>query len=256
VPDQPQPAGLGAICAGCGRTLAPGAPFCGGCGRATPVGLRGVAERAQRQSRGAARSVLSIAATFAGALAVLLLARPLADRPEAHLLAVEAGLLAVGVLGVLIQGGDAWRASLAGPSRGRTLLAGLGVGLVAFAINSGYVELLQLARPAGETPPPTERAALFFELACLVVLTALGEEWLCRGVLWQALERVAPTTVTVVLSALHFGLLHTLNGGFLFEVPRRFVFGLLLGILRARTGSLGPCMLAHGANNLLAVLID
>ncbi|HVS20160.1 MAG TPA: CPBP family intramembrane glutamic endopeptidase, partial [Planctomycetota bacterium] len=81
-------------------------------------------------------------------------------------------------------------------------------------------------------------------------------EWLCRGVLWQALRRVAPTAVTVALSALLFGLLHALNGGFWLEVPHRFVFGLLLGWLRARSGSLGPCVIAHGANNLLAVLLE
>lgn len=253
--DQPEPARLGSACAGCGRALAPGASFCGGCGRATPIGLRAVGERSRREALRTSRSVLSIAATFTGVLVVLLATLPLIERPSVHFLASEGGLLAVGVLGVLAQGGDAWRASLAGPARAPAALLGLGVGLLAFALNLGYVELLALARPDGVPPPAIERAPLFLEFASVVVLAALGEEWLCRGVLWQALERVAPAAATVVLSALLFGLLHALNGGFLFEVPHRFVFGLLLGALRARTGSLGPCVVAHGTNNLLAVLL-
>jgi membrane protease YdiL (CAAX protease family) len=189
-------------------------------------------------------------------LAVVLAVQRIGQRPAFAFLTYEVGLLAAGALGVIAQGSGAWRASLAGPSRARALLAGLGVGLVAFALNSGYVELLDLARPADVPRAPIDRPPLFLELAIVVVLAALGEEWLCRGVLWQSLERVAPTAVTVVLSAVLFGFLHALGEGFLFEVPHRFVFGLLLGALRARTGSLGPCILAHGANNLLVVLLD
>ncbi|HVS18930.1 MAG TPA: type II CAAX endopeptidase family protein [Planctomycetota bacterium] len=253
MPDQPEPARLSARCAGCGRETARGAAFCAVCGRATPAGLRAVAERSRDESRRASRSVLAIATTFGGVFAVLIASALLAEGPALHFLAREAGLLLVGALGVLAQGGDGWRASLAGATRARTAVLGLVVGLAAFALNLGYALLLAQALGGGEPLPLPERS-LFLEFASVVVLAAFGEEWLCRGVLWQALARVAPSAATVVLSALLFGLLHALNGAFWLEVPHRFAFGLLLGWLRAHSGSLGPCVIAHGTNNLLAVL--
>ena len=43
--------------------------------------------------------------------------------------------------------------------------------------------------------------------------------------------------------------------GYVLELPHRFVMGLLLGWLRARSNSLAPCVLAHFTHNLLAILI-
>jgi len=256
VRDQPEPARLSARCAGCGGELARGTAFCTGCGRATPAGLREVAERSQRELARARRSVLAIAVAFAGVLAVLIAVS--AAQPDAalQLLLVEGGLFAVGLAAVRVQGGNAWRASLAGPTRARTAALGLGVGLVGYAISAVWVLLLQRAYEGGAAPPEASAPPLFLVFATVVVLTSLVEEWLCRGVLWQALERHAPRATTLALSAFLFALLHLLGGAAWLEVPHRFVFGLLLGLLRARGGSLGPCVIAHGTHNLLAVLLQ
>jgi len=129
------------------------------------------------------------------------------------------------------------------------------VGLLAFALNSAWVLFFERVLGGGASAPAPGAQELFVMLGAMVVLPALVEEWLCRGVLWQALARHAPRSAVVFLTALLFALLHVLGGWSWLEVPHRFATGLLLGLLRARSGSLGPCVIAHGANNLLAVLL-
>jgi membrane protease YdiL (CAAX protease family) len=255
VRDQPEPARLSARCAGCGRELAAAAAFCSACGRATHVGLRAVGERARAQTREARRSVLAIVLAFAGVLAVLLAASATRDGSAAAFLVGEGGLFAVGLAAVAVQGGDAWRASLAGPTRASAAALGLLVGLLGVALSSAWVALLEGVLEGGAAAPALSAQALFVVLGVTVVLPALVEEWLCRGVLWQALERHAPRASVVFLSSLLFALLHMLGGWSWLEVPHRFALGLLLGCLRARSGSLGPCVIAHGTHNLLAVLL-
>ena len=107
--------------------------------------------------------------------------------------------------------------------------------------------------PEGETEalPP---GSLALTLLSMVALPAVIEEWTDRGVLWVALRELAGPVGTVVASALLFGLSHAWNGGGLFEVPHRFVCGLVLGALRERTGSLAPSIVAHATLNAVAVL--
>jgi len=61
--------------------------------------------------------------------------------------------------------------------------------------------------------------------------------------------------VAIFLSAALFALVHGLNGGFLLELPHRFVGGVVMGWLRHRSGSLVPGFLAHLLNNVLAVAV-
>jgi hypothetical protein len=85
------------------------------------------------------------------------------------------------------------------------------------------------------------------------VLAPLLEEWLCRGVLWAACRRALSEGGAIFATAAVFGVLHGLQGHL--AIPHRFVFGLALGWLRARSGSLVPGVLAHALNNLLAVVV-
>jgi membrane protease YdiL (CAAX protease family) len=87
------------------------------------------------------------------------------------------------------------------------------------------------------------------------VLPALIEEWMCRGALWVALRPIAARGTTILTTAALFATLHGLNGGFVLELPHRFVMGLLLGWLRARSASLWPCVLAHFLHNATVVVV-
>ena len=93
----------------------------------------------------------------------------------------------------------------------------------------------------------------FEAVVAIVVLPALIEEWLCRGVLWTAVRRGASAAATILVTATLFALLHRHGARAAYVVPTQLALGLGLGWLRARTGSLVPCMLAHGAFNASAV---
>ena len=89
----------------------------------------------------------------------------------------------------------------------------------------------------------------------MAVLPALVEEWTDRGVLWLAIRPLVSERMTILATALVFAFMHGLDGSFLLGFPHRFVAGLLLGWLRARTGSLVPCILAHFLHNFLSLVL-
>jgi len=93
----------------------------------------------------------------------------------------------------------------------------------------------------------------------LVVVVTLGpffEELCFRGLAFAAIARssaaraLPAVPIATVVSALLFTLIH-------FELVRIGVLltiGLILGVLRARTGRIGASVVAHGVNNLVAVV--
>jgi len=93
----------------------------------------------------------------------------------------------------------------------------------------------------------------------LVVVVTLGpffEELCFRGLAFAAVAKssaargLPAVPVATIVSALLFTLIH-------FEVVRIGVLltiGLVLGVLRARTGRIGASVVAHGVNNLVAVV--
>ncbi len=106
------------------------------------------------------------------------------------------------------------------------------------------------------TPAPVSEAAYLLTAmtpgslvvtgAAFAMLNALVEELLFRGVMLDHLQRVSPTWVAVGMQAVAFGMLH-LNGypygpG---GVALAAIYGMLLGILRVRTGGLLACWIAH-----------
>lgn len=85
----------------------------------------------------------------------------------------------------------------------------------------------------------------------IILLAPLKEELLMRGILFGWLRRRVGIRRGMVLCALLFSLLHlNLLGGLAF-----FVSGLVFALLYERTGSLAPCMIAHGEGNLISVAI-
>jgi len=81
-----------------------------------------------------------------------------------------------------------------------------------------------------------------------VVLAAVCEEILFRGLLMQLLARGGRWWTAIVVSAVLFAVFHL---DFIGLLPRTLL-GVYFGILVWRSGSIFPAMLAHGANNLLA----
>ncbi len=98
--------------------------------------------------------------------------------------------------------------------------------------------------------------ALRIPLALLVVsIGPMVEELLFRGVLLSAIARYSGNGVAIVLSALLFACVHLPDLSFLwYALPNLALLGLILGWLRVQSGSIWPAVVAHGMNNLLAVV--
>lgn len=81
-----------------------------------------------------------------------------------------------------------------------------------------------------------------------VVLAAICEEILFRGMILQLLARSGRWRAAIIISSVLFAVFHLDPIGLL---PRTLM-GAYFGLLVWRSGSIFPAMIAHGANNLLA----
>lgn len=93
-------------------------------------------------------------------------------------------------------------------------------------------------------------------LALLVVsIGPLVEELLFRGVLLSSISRHLGNGWAVAVTALVFACVHLPDLSFLwYALPNLALLGLILGWLRVQSGSIWPAVIAHGMNNLLAVV--
>jgi membrane protease YdiL (CAAX protease family) len=129
-------------------------------------------------------------------------------------------------------------------------------------LSIGLMELQSLVLP----PPPeyleafralhralAPRSALdgLVSVAVIAIGPGLGEEIVTRGVLLPSLTRALRPWGAVVLSALLFAAMHLDPYRFLFTLT----IGLVLGVVRLRTGSLWPPIVAHVSLNTLTFLV-
>jgi len=96
---------------------------------------------------------------------------------------------------------------------------------------------------------PSRTTEFAANVAMLAVFVPIVEESLTRGLGFFLLEPFGRSTA-ILGTALAFAVAH----GAVVDLPWVLATGLGLGYLRARTGSLYPCLLLHGAVNAIAVL--
>jgi membrane protease YdiL (CAAX protease family) len=114
----------------------------------------------------------------------------------------------------------------------------------AMAIGADELLITQVVRALTATPPLT--------LVALLVLGVLGpiaEELVFRGLLYGWLRGFLPFWLTAILTSVLFGLVH----GEWAHVIVATILGFALAVIRERSGSLWPPILAHCVNNLVAV---
>ena len=88
-------------------------------------------------------------------------------------------------------------------------------------------------------------------LAAVLVFAPLTEELVFRGALWRFLSDSWGRGAVLVLTSLLFAAYHWNPAHIVGIVPTAF----FLGGLRASSGSIGPCVLAHAVNNTLGVTL-
>ncbi len=87
----------------------------------------------------------------------------------------------------------------------------------------------------------------------LVVAAPFFEEIFFRGFLFEGLRYSAlEENGTIVITALFWAAIHLQYD--LYAISIIFVMGVVLGLLRSRTGSIWPCILMHALNNLIATI--
>ena len=115
--------------------------------------------------------------------------------------------------------------------RSRALAAGLATGAV-------------LLVPVVVSPLSGRPLASFWEWAAIAAVIATLEEIAIRGVLYRRWSEEAGPVMAIVAGALVFALIHLPRYG-LGAMPLDAAVGLALGGLRALTGRVLPCAVAH-----------
>jgi membrane protease YdiL (CAAX protease family) len=115
--------------------------------------------------------------------------------------------------------------------KGRALVAGLMVGAILLA-------------PVVSGPLSTRPWGAFWPWAAVAALVATVEETSIRGVLHRRWTGEAGTVAAIVVGAAVFALIHLPRYG-VGAMPLDAAVGLALGGLRALTGRVWPCAVAH-----------
>jgi membrane protease YdiL (CAAX protease family) len=85
----------------------------------------------------------------------------------------------------------------------------------------------------------------------VVVIPALSEELFFRGLLQRGLTRRYGAGIGVGITSVLFGVVHAMPAAIVYAS----VAGLVLGLVRLRTGSVLPCIALHGAFNAVPILL-
>lgn len=274
--------GVTASCSTCGRPVAAGNRFCGFCGAELhPAGAPGRASDVPWGAGDVVKATLVAAAIVAGLIVALAIARAVTgpydpSRPEAsdpfaggEVLGLSAAMalavflevvfLAVALWFTVLRRGAALRRLGFVRPRGRApYLLALGAWLGGAAVAAAW---LLITEPLGWgflEPPESAQDVLDSSggqfVVPLIVVGLLGpfcEEVFFRGFALAGFAKRFGPARAVVLSALLFGLFHLSPG---LVVPT-FIFGIVLGWLYTRTGSILPSIAAHSFQNILALAL-
>ena len=150
-----------------------------------------------------------------------------------------------------------WQASLA--SWKTLLLYGVGSWLAIFIIFLGYDKIYALLTHAPLPSQPTQaligkakHASVWLAFATITLVLSVTEEIIFRGYCLDALRKRFSGKIAVPISAFAFSLIHFQA---LYFVPL-FGFGLVLGWVRLKTGSLRLPMVLHVLNNGLFLALS
>lgn len=240
--------------------MRPSARFCPSCGAPTDEEVAERNARGRQLTRYDGRAVAAIATIFAGTVFAVVAVWRLGLAGLLESLLAKAvtffGLVTLsGLVAIVLLGRGAAVASFARPGRAVWCLTGAALGIAAFGFSYFYVGGLYSLRGLGELFEGIDRYPLDLPtVVSIAVLPALFEEWLDRGVLWNACDRVTTPGRTILTTTFLFTFMHGVGSGFL-AYPHRFVGGLAMGWLRHRSGSLLPGIAAHFIHNLLCVLV-
>ena len=145
------------------------------------------------------------------------------------------------------------------PSRLLYIALAIAVGVAAPLLGAQLTQLLAHGQTVSQDIQQLgANTPLAWRIPLVLVVVSLGpmvEELLFRGVLLSTLLKRWGAGWAALISSLMFALVHLPGLQWQwFELPDLLLLALLLAWLRLRSGSIWPGVLAHGINNLLAVV--
>jgi membrane protease YdiL (CAAX protease family) len=87
-------------------------------------------------------------------------------------------------------------------------------------------------------------------IICIALLPAVYEELIFRKLILQFLRKRFPDLTAILLSSFVFSLCHM----DILQGITAFIFGIFLGVVAIRTGSIILCIYAHLLNNLAFII--
>lgn len=145
------------------------------------------------------------------------------------------------------------------PVQARWLYIAAGLGVLGYGLNLiiqfAYMSLFGADHSQSVLHTASQAGPLAFIASFIAgaILTPLGEEFLFRGVVANALNRYG-AWAGVGLSSIIFGLVHGVG----MVLPIAIMVGVLSSLLFRRTGSVWPCVMLHcvynGSNSIASVL--
>ncbi|PSK96284.1 hypothetical protein CLV63_112167 [Murinocardiopsis flavida] len=138
----------------------------------------------------------------------------------------------------------------------RWMLLGVLGGLLALVVKYVVVSAITALTDFGSDPQGMYYDAasggvlpMLLTLLFLAVLTPIGEEFLFRGVITNALLRYGPV-VGVVSGSVIFAVCHGIN----IVLPVAIIVGIIAAELMRRSGSIWPAVAVHAVNNMVLPL--
>ncbi len=185
------------------------------------------------------------------------------------LLVAELALAAPGVLALALLRGAPWpalgllrpepRLALLSVASGATFwAASLGLFELQYAVwppPPGFLEAFRMLHRALAPAGPLDA---LLSVAAIAVAPAVCEEILFRGVILPSFLRPLGAPGAILGSALCFGMIHLDAAGSAltaYRVPFALAVGVGLGLLRVRTRSLWPSLLAHATLNTITFAV-
>lgn len=244
------------LCRRCQAELSSTAQFCPKCGAASRRLLKQKENNLIADRKEANRATGAIAVIFAGMLVGLIVSSilPLGSNYSVSRFLCSLALdISIGLAASAVLRNRVAFTCLRLPCRERDIGTAALAAFVTLVIGITYIEFLtRIAGGSESVEIPAENRLIFATL--VVVKAPLIEEWLCRGIMWDAMRRISGPVATVLATSLLFAFLHILGGGGYLELPHRFVAGVIFGILRWKTNSIWPSVTAHFLNNLGAMI--
>jgi membrane protease YdiL (CAAX protease family) len=213
---------------------------------------------------------LALVAVFGGVAALILTSSAAMSGLGTRfgLIAAEAALVLPGIFALLLLRKPVGTSlALEAPSRALVTLAILS-GAALWGASLGLFETQSLLFPPSdafleaferlhEALSPSGVWDALASLVAIALTPAVCEELLFRGILLRSLGESYGWAAGILGAALLFGLIHVMPLGHqisFYRVPFAFSVGLGLGLLRVRSGSLVPPILAHATLNAITFL--